>query len=126
MRIIIIQPVHDIRSLTCPLTLVFDEQGETKDLLFLLTARYSAMILECDQEGEEIEIITRAHGNVQVRLLRVCCLCEWNFSSSKGDCIFQRRARKVRQRHELVWYCSKCSVCANIILFPPIGFLFFQ
>ena len=41
-------------------------QGETKDLLFLLTARYSAMILECEQDGENIEIITRAHGNVQV------------------------------------------------------------
>ena len=45
---------------------VFLYQGETKDLLFLLTARYSAMILECEQDGENIEIITRAHGNVQV------------------------------------------------------------
>ena len=45
---------------------VFLCQGETKDLLFLLTARYSAMILECEQDGENIEIITRAHGNVQV------------------------------------------------------------
>ena len=45
---------------------VFPYQGETKDLLFLLTARYSAMILECEQDGENIEIITRAHGNVQV------------------------------------------------------------
>ncbi len=42
-------------------------QGEPKDLLFVLTARYNAMILECDQDGENIEIITRAHGNVQVR-----------------------------------------------------------
>ena len=47
-------------------------QGETKDLLFLLTARYSAMILECEQDGENIEIITRAHGNVQV--LNKCIL----------------------------------------------------
>ena len=44
----------------------FYHQGETKDLLFLLTSRYNAMILECEQEGENIEIITRAHGNVQV------------------------------------------------------------
>ena len=41
-------------------------QGESKDLLFLLTSRYNAMILECEQDGDNIEIITRAHGNVQV------------------------------------------------------------
>jgi len=43
-------------------------QGETKDVLFLLTSRYNAMILECKQDGSSLEIITRAHGNVQVKL----------------------------------------------------------
>ena len=42
-------------------------QNEEKDLLFLLTARYNAMILECEQTEDGIEIITRAHGSVQVR-----------------------------------------------------------
>jgi DNA damage-binding protein 1 len=41
-------------------------QGESKDLLFLLTARYNAMILECRQTADGFEIISRAHGNVQV------------------------------------------------------------
>lgn len=36
--------------------------------MFLLTQRYNAMILECNQNGENIDIITRAHGNVQVSL----------------------------------------------------------
>ncbi|KAK6191191.1 hypothetical protein SNE40_002929 [Patella caerulea] len=45
---------------------LFRPPGESKDQLFLLTARYNAMILECQQEGETIEIITKAHGNVQV------------------------------------------------------------
>jgi DNA damage-binding protein 1 len=45
-------------------------QGEEKDLLFLLTARYNAMILECHTDGDNIEIITRAHGNVQDRIGR--------------------------------------------------------
>ena len=35
-------------------------------MLFLLTSRYNAMILECKQDGNSLEIITRAHGNVQV------------------------------------------------------------
>jgi len=37
---------------------------EKKDLLFILTQRYNAMILECSGEGENMEIITRTHGNV--------------------------------------------------------------
>ena len=41
-------------------------QGENKDHMFVLTAKYNAMILECQQDGDAIEIITRAHGNVQV------------------------------------------------------------
>ena len=44
-------------------------QGESKDLLFILTAKYNACILEYKQSGESIDIITRAHGNVQVRWL---------------------------------------------------------
>jgi DNA damage-binding protein 1 len=39
-------------------------QHEKKDLLFILTQRYNAMILECSGEGENMEIITRTHGNV--------------------------------------------------------------
>lgn len=42
-------------------------QGESKDLLFILTAKYNACILEYKQNGDSIDIITRAHGNVQVR-----------------------------------------------------------
>ncbi|XP_067655980.1 DNA damage-binding protein 1-like isoform X1 [Haliotis asinina] len=49
---------------------LFRPPGETKDLLFVLTARYHAMILECQQEGDTLEIITRAHGNVQDRIGR--------------------------------------------------------
>ncbi|XP_064634746.1 DNA damage-binding protein 1-like [Lineus longissimus] len=49
---------------------LFRPPGEEKDLLFLLTARYNAMILECHTEGDNIEIITRAHGNVQDRIGR--------------------------------------------------------
>lgn len=41
-------------------------KGESKDLLFILTAKYNACILEYKQSGESIDIITRAHGNVQV------------------------------------------------------------
>lgn len=41
-------------------------QGESKDLLFILTSKYNACILEYKQNGESIDIITRAHGNVQV------------------------------------------------------------
>lgn len=41
-------------------------KGERKDLLFILTSKYNACILEYKQNGESIDIITRAHGNVQV------------------------------------------------------------
>ena len=41
-------------------------QGESKDLLFILTSKYNACILEYKQNGDSIDIITRAHGNVQV------------------------------------------------------------
>ncbi|KDR10581.1 DNA damage-binding protein 1 isoform X1 [Zootermopsis nevadensis] len=41
---------------------------EKKDLLFIVTARYNAMILECVGEGDNLEIITKAHGNVADRI----------------------------------------------------------
>lgn len=42
-------------------------QKETKDQLFILTYRFNAAILECQQLGAgDIEIITKAHGNVAV------------------------------------------------------------
>lgn len=34
----------------------------------MLTHRYNAMILECQSNGEDIEIITKAHGNVADRV----------------------------------------------------------
>ena len=34
--------------------------------MFLLTNKYNAMILECQQNGDNMEIITKAQGNVQV------------------------------------------------------------
>lgn len=49
---------------------LFRPPGESKDVMFILTQRYNAMILECHQEGENIDIITRAHGNVQDRIGR--------------------------------------------------------
>jgi len=60
---------------------LFRPPGENKDLLFLLTARYNAMILECVSSTEDssssssssegaFEIVTRAHGNVQDRIGR--------------------------------------------------------
>ena len=49
---------------------LFRPKGESKDLLFILTAKYNACILEYKQSGESIDIITRAHGNVQDRIGR--------------------------------------------------------
>ncbi|XP_059472612.1 DNA damage-binding protein 1 [Neocloeon triangulifer] len=42
----------------------FRPKNEKKDLLFILTARYNAMILEAIGEGDNLEIKTKAHGNV--------------------------------------------------------------
>ncbi|XP_055682450.1 DNA damage-binding protein 1 [Lutzomyia longipalpis] len=43
--------------------------NETKDLIFILTCRYDAMILECRTSGQgELEILTKAHGNVADRV----------------------------------------------------------
>ena len=41
-------------------------QGMAKDLMFLLTNKNNAMILECQTTGDNMEIITKAQGNVQV------------------------------------------------------------
>jgi DNA damage-binding protein 1 len=37
-------------------------------LLFILTAKYNAMILEATGEGDYLEIETKAHGNVADRI----------------------------------------------------------
>nr|CAI5832421.1 unnamed protein product [Callosobruchus analis] len=47
---------------------LFRPQQEKKDLLFLVTMRYNAMILECVCDGDNIDIITKAHGNVADRI----------------------------------------------------------
>nr|XP_015195097.1 PREDICTED: DNA damage-binding protein 1 [Lepisosteus oculatus] len=53
---------------------LFRPKGESKDLLFILTAKYNACILEYKQNGDSIDIITRAHGN-GLRAGAVCNLC---------------------------------------------------
>lgn len=49
---------------------LFRPAGEVKDLLFILTQRHNAIILECTRDGENIEIITRAHGDVSDEVSR--------------------------------------------------------
>ncbi|XP_041095766.1 DNA damage-binding protein 1 isoform X3 [Polyodon spathula] len=49
---------------------LFRPKGESKDLLFILTTKYNACILEYKQCGDSIDILTRAHGNVQDRIGR--------------------------------------------------------
>lgn len=46
----------------------FHFQHEKKDLLFIVTMRYHAMILECISEGDNLEIVTKAHGDVSDRI----------------------------------------------------------
>ena len=42
-----------------------------KDWIFIVTAKYHAMILECEvSDGEKFEIVTRAFGNVSERVGR--------------------------------------------------------
>lgn len=44
-------------------------QHETKDLVFILTSRYNAMILEWRVGANgELDVVTRAHGNVADRI----------------------------------------------------------
>lgn len=47
---------------------LFRPADETKDLLFILTHRYDAMILECKKTHDDIKIVTKAHGNVADRV----------------------------------------------------------
>uniref|UniRef100_A0A6M2DKV7 Putative splicing factor 3b subunit 3 n=1 Tax=Xenopsylla cheopis TaxID=163159 RepID=A0A6M2DKV7_XENCH len=47
---------------------LFRPENESKDLIFILTARYNAMILECVREGDSISVITKAHGNVSDKI----------------------------------------------------------
>lgn len=44
--------------------------GSTKDQLFFLTMKYNAAILECVRKGDDIDIVTRAHGNVADQISR--------------------------------------------------------
>ncbi|XP_050444479.1 DNA damage-binding protein 1 [Adelges cooleyi] len=43
---------------------LFRQKQMKKDLLFVVTARFNTMILECNQVNGNIEIITKAHGNI--------------------------------------------------------------
>lgn len=89
----------------CPILIMFLKsvcvyvKGESKDLLFILTAKYNACILEYKQNGDSIDIITRAHGNVQVRPETQSHICanEFHQASSKS-CVFVRIALAVRRR----------------------------
>ncbi|CAL8110980.1 unnamed protein product [Orchesella dallaii] len=43
---------------------LFRHPGDQKDRLFIVTARYNAMILDVQGQGDNLEIVTVAHGNV--------------------------------------------------------------
>ena len=43
-------------------------QGMNKDRLFIVTARQHAMILEAEGSGPNLEIVTKAHGNIGDRI----------------------------------------------------------
>nr|XP_054761204.1 DNA damage-binding protein 1-like [Lytechinus pictus] len=49
---------------------LYKPPGQPKALLFVLTAKYNACILECVTENGTEEIITKAQGNVQDRIGR--------------------------------------------------------
>jgi len=56
----------------------------------MLTSRYNAMILECQLDGENVEIITRAYGNVQVDTRPRCrCINDLWFVSGAKQARFQ-------------------------------------
>ena len=50
--------------------LYFLSQGAVKDRLFIVTNRHNAMVLECLNDGPNLEIVTKAHGNVGDRIGR--------------------------------------------------------
>ncbi|XP_037087603.1 DNA damage-binding protein 1-like [Pollicipes pollicipes] len=47
---------------------LFRPCDEEKDLLFIVTQHYNAMILECVGRGESLEVVTKVHGNVADRI----------------------------------------------------------
>ncbi|GFX77483.1 DNA damage-binding protein 1 [Trichonephila clavipes] len=49
---------------------LFRPPDEKKDVLFILTHKYNAAVLECVNDGDNLEIITRAHGNVADTIAR--------------------------------------------------------
>ncbi|XP_033123862.1 DNA damage-binding protein 1-like [Anneissia japonica] len=49
---------------------LIQSESSAKSQLFVLTAKYNAAILEYKQDGNEVDIITKAHGNVQDRIGR--------------------------------------------------------
>lgn len=66
-----LRPIKEINiygKITC--MKLFRPPGEKKDFLFFLTYKYNAAILECIQDGESLEIITKAHGNVADTIAR--------------------------------------------------------
>lgn len=42
-----------------------------KDLLFIVTTRHNAMILEAQGEDDKLDIHTRAHGNIADRIGKI-------------------------------------------------------
>jgi len=49
---------------------LYRSKDDTKDKLFILTYRNNAAILECIKDGDNIDIITKAHGNVADQVSR--------------------------------------------------------
>ena len=54
--------------LFCPNFNYYQLQGQEKSHLFIMTARYNSCILEYVKSEDGEDIITRAHGNVQVNI----------------------------------------------------------
>ena len=50
---------------------LFRPANEAKDLLFIVTSKYNAMILECQGDDDKIDIYTKAHGNIADRIGKV-------------------------------------------------------
>lgn len=47
---------------------LFRPQGHDKDRLFVMTAKYNAMILEVEGSGSDLEIVTKAYGDVSDKI----------------------------------------------------------
>lgn len=66
-----LRPVKEVNVYGRIMTMkLFKPPGSDKDQLFFLTMKYNAAILECRKVGEDIEILTRAHGNVADQISR--------------------------------------------------------